>query len=179
MSAGTRPLRYPPVVRPEEVADAVEQVISERSGLVARLETQLDAVRRMRTRISEQLAPIVDDSFFDVMTAVAEVGALVSPALVAAVLLLGREYQRAYAWVWGLLAIGWQWWSTLDRRAYARPSATGLAAALTVVMGWRTVCALSRAMAVESAENRRPGTVNDSCGMCRRFPSRASGTSRS
>ena len=46
---------------------ALEKAISERSGLSARLETQLDAVRRMRTRISEQLAPIVDDAFFDVM----------------------------------------------------------------------------------------------------------------
>jgi methyl-accepting chemotaxis protein len=53
---------------------ALEKAISERSGLSARLEAQLDAVRRMRTRISEQLAPIVDDSFFDVMAAAEEIG---------------------------------------------------------------------------------------------------------
>jgi methyl-accepting chemotaxis protein len=53
---------------------ALDKAISERSVLSARLEMQLDAVRKMRTRISEQLAPIVDDSFFDVMTAAEEIG---------------------------------------------------------------------------------------------------------
>ena len=54
--------------------DALEKAISERSELGARLEMQLDEVRKMRTRISEQLAPIVDDSFFDVMMAADEIG---------------------------------------------------------------------------------------------------------
>ena len=54
--------------------DALEKAISERSELGARLEMQLDEVRKMRTRISEQLAPLVDDSFFDVMMAADEIG---------------------------------------------------------------------------------------------------------
>jgi methyl-accepting chemotaxis protein len=54
--------------------EALEKAISERSELGARLEMQLDEVRKMRTRISEQLAPIVDDSFFDVMMAADEIG---------------------------------------------------------------------------------------------------------
>jgi methyl-accepting chemotaxis protein len=54
--------------------DALGKAISERSELGARLEMQLDEVRKMRTRISEQLAPIVDDSFFDVMMAADEIG---------------------------------------------------------------------------------------------------------
>ena len=41
---------------------ALENAISERSELSARLEARLDAVHKMRSRISEQLAPIVDDS---------------------------------------------------------------------------------------------------------------------
>jgi methyl-accepting chemotaxis protein len=53
---------------------ALEKAISERSELSARLEAQLDAVHKMHTRISEQLAPIVDDSFFEVMVAAEEVG---------------------------------------------------------------------------------------------------------
>jgi methyl-accepting chemotaxis protein len=53
---------------------ALENAISERSELSARLEARLDAVHKMRTRISEQLAPIVDDSYFDVMMATEEFG---------------------------------------------------------------------------------------------------------
>src|SRR5712692_3541862 len=54
--------------------EALEKAISERSELSARLEAQLDAVHKMHTRISEQLAPIVDDSYFDLMLAAEEVG---------------------------------------------------------------------------------------------------------
>jgi methyl-accepting chemotaxis protein len=53
---------------------ALAKVISERSELSARLKTQVDAIHKMHTRISEQLAPIVDDSYFDVMMAADEVG---------------------------------------------------------------------------------------------------------
>jgi methyl-accepting chemotaxis protein len=53
---------------------ALESAISERSELSARLEARLDAVHKMRSRISEQLAPIVDDSYFDVMMATGEFG---------------------------------------------------------------------------------------------------------
>src|SRR5258708_6973995 len=53
---------------------ALATVIAERSGLSARLRTQVDAAHKMHTRISEQLAPIVDDSYFDVMMSADEVG---------------------------------------------------------------------------------------------------------
>jgi methyl-accepting chemotaxis protein len=53
---------------------ALAEVVSERSELSARLKAQLDAVHKMHTRISNQLAPIVDDSYFDVMMAADEVG---------------------------------------------------------------------------------------------------------
>jgi methyl-accepting chemotaxis protein len=52
---------------------ALENAISERSELGARLQARLDAVHKMRTRISEQLAPIVDDSYFDVVMAAEEI----------------------------------------------------------------------------------------------------------
>jgi methyl-accepting chemotaxis protein len=53
---------------------ALENAISERSELSARLEARLDAVHKMRSRISEQLAPIVDDSYYDIMMATEEFG---------------------------------------------------------------------------------------------------------
>src|SRR5262245_40448095 len=53
---------------------ALENATSERSELGARLEARIDAVHKMRTRIIEQLAPIVDDSYFEVMMAAEEAG---------------------------------------------------------------------------------------------------------
>ncbi len=53
---------------------ALENAISERLELGTRLEARLDGVHKMRARISEQLAPIVDDSYFDVMMATGEFG---------------------------------------------------------------------------------------------------------
>jgi methyl-accepting chemotaxis protein len=52
---------------------ALVKLISERSELSARLKTQVDAVHKMHTRISEQLAPIVDDSYCDVMMAAGDI----------------------------------------------------------------------------------------------------------
>jgi methyl-accepting chemotaxis protein len=49
---------------------ALEEAITERSRLRARLEGELDQVHRAHARISEKLIPIVDNSYFDaVMTA--------------------------------------------------------------------------------------------------------------
>jgi methyl-accepting chemotaxis protein len=53
---------------------ALEAAISERSGLRGRLEIQLDAVHKAHGRISEKLTPIVDDSYFDVVTTAEDVG---------------------------------------------------------------------------------------------------------
>src|ERR1043166_1235362 len=48
---------------------ALEEAVTERSRLRARLEAELDAVHRAHARIGEKLTPIVDDSYFDdVMT---------------------------------------------------------------------------------------------------------------
>jgi methyl-accepting chemotaxis protein len=53
---------------------ALEVAISERSRLRAALEVDLDAVHKVHARISEKLTPIVDDSYFDVMTTAEDVG---------------------------------------------------------------------------------------------------------
>ncbi len=52
----------------------LESAIAERSRLTARLESQLDAVHKAHARISEKLVPIVDDSYFDVVTTAEDVG---------------------------------------------------------------------------------------------------------
>ena len=53
---------------------ALEDAITERSRLRARLEGELDQVHRAHARISEKLTPIVDDSYFDVVTTAEDVG---------------------------------------------------------------------------------------------------------
>jgi len=53
---------------------ALEKAISERSDLRGRLEARLDAVHKVHSRISEKLTPIVDDSYFDVVTTAEDVG---------------------------------------------------------------------------------------------------------
>jgi methyl-accepting chemotaxis protein len=52
----------------------LETAITERSRLRARLEAQLDDVHGVHARISEKLTPIVDDSYFDVVTTAEDVG---------------------------------------------------------------------------------------------------------
>src|SRR5580704_685919 len=52
----------------------LETAITERSQLRARLEAQLDDVHGVHARISEKLTPIVDDSYFDVVTTAEDVG---------------------------------------------------------------------------------------------------------
>jgi methyl-accepting chemotaxis protein len=47
----------------------LQAVISARRDVENRLRRQMDAARGVHARISEQLAPIVDDAYFDVMTA--------------------------------------------------------------------------------------------------------------
>jgi phosphoglycerate-specific signal transduction histidine kinase len=46
----------------------LKAAISDRSELHARLKIQLDAAHRVHAQISEKLIPIVDDSYFDVVT---------------------------------------------------------------------------------------------------------------
>jgi methyl-accepting chemotaxis protein len=53
---------------------ALETAISERSALYAKLQSQLDALHKVHARVSEKLTPIVDDSYFDVVTTAEDVG---------------------------------------------------------------------------------------------------------
>jgi methyl-accepting chemotaxis protein len=52
----------------------LKTAISDRSELRARLKTQLEAVHRVHTQISEKLIPIVDDSYFDAVTTAEDMG---------------------------------------------------------------------------------------------------------
>jgi methyl-accepting chemotaxis protein len=52
----------------------LQQAISDRSQLRTQLEAKLDSVHKAHARISEQLTPIVDDSYFDVVTTAEDVG---------------------------------------------------------------------------------------------------------
>jgi phosphoglycerate-specific signal transduction histidine kinase len=53
---------------------ALETAISERAQARAALEARIDAVHTLHARISERLAPIVDDSYFDLVTSAEDVG---------------------------------------------------------------------------------------------------------
>jgi methyl-accepting chemotaxis protein len=53
---------------------ALATTIAERSDLHARLEAKLDAVHKVHARIGDKLTPIVDDSYFDVVTTAEDVG---------------------------------------------------------------------------------------------------------
>ena len=52
----------------------LEAAISERSGLRATLEGRIDAVHKVHAAVSDKLTPIVDDSYFDVVTTAEDVG---------------------------------------------------------------------------------------------------------
>jgi methyl-accepting chemotaxis protein len=52
----------------------LEATIAERSGLRASLEAKLDALHKAHARIGEKLTPIVDDSYFEVVTTAEDVG---------------------------------------------------------------------------------------------------------
>ena len=53
---------------------ALETVISERTDLHDKLEARLQALHKVHARISDKLTPIVDDSYFDVVTTAEDVG---------------------------------------------------------------------------------------------------------
>jgi methyl-accepting chemotaxis protein len=54
--------------------EALQSAIAERSDLRGKLEVRLDAVHKVHAKISEKLAPIVDDSYFDVVMTAEDVG---------------------------------------------------------------------------------------------------------
>jgi len=53
---------------------ALETAISERSALYAKLQAELDSLHKVHARVSDKLTPIVDDSYFDVVTTAEDVG---------------------------------------------------------------------------------------------------------
>src|SRR5260370_30484730 len=52
----------------------LKTVIFERQEIETRFKTQMDAVHRVHAKITDQLAPIVDDSYFDVVMALERAG---------------------------------------------------------------------------------------------------------
>ena len=54
--------------------ESLQNAIAERSDLRGKLETRLDAVHKVHAKISEKLAPVVDDSYFDVVMTAEDVG---------------------------------------------------------------------------------------------------------
>src|SRR5262245_16118041 len=64
----------PMAQRLKENLKALEAVILERTGIRDRLDARLDALHKVHGRISDKLAPIVDDSYFEVVTTAEDVG---------------------------------------------------------------------------------------------------------
>jgi methyl-accepting chemotaxis protein len=58
----------------QENLKALEQAISERTDLSDKLAARLDALHKIHGAISEKLTPIVDDSYFEVVTTAEDVG---------------------------------------------------------------------------------------------------------
>ncbi|PWB59316.1 MAG: hypothetical protein C3F17_17060 [Bradyrhizobiaceae bacterium] len=54
--------------------DRLKAAIAERTALRARLEAQVDAVHKAHAKISDKVNPIVDDSYFEVVTTAEDVG---------------------------------------------------------------------------------------------------------
>src|SRR3954452_5708305 len=64
----------PMAKRLKENLKALEQAISERTDLRDSLDARLAALHRAHNRISDKLTPIVDDSYFEVVTTAEDVG---------------------------------------------------------------------------------------------------------
>jgi methyl-accepting chemotaxis protein len=58
----------------QENLKALEQAISERTDLSDKLAARLEALHKIHSAISEKLTPIVDDSYFEVVTTAEDVG---------------------------------------------------------------------------------------------------------
>jgi methyl-accepting chemotaxis protein len=64
----------PMAKRLKENLKALEAAISERTALSDRLDARLDALHKVHAKISDKLTPIVDDSYFEVVTTAEDVG---------------------------------------------------------------------------------------------------------
>src|SRR5947209_19363080 len=72
--AGGFSIAEPMAQRLKENLKAMETVISERTDIRDKLDTRLDALHKVHAKISDKLTPIVDDSYFEVVTTAEDVG---------------------------------------------------------------------------------------------------------
>ena len=72
--AGGFSIAEPMAKRLKENLKALESAISERTAIRDSLDARLDALHRAHSKISDKLTPIVDDSYFEVVTTAEDVG---------------------------------------------------------------------------------------------------------
>src|SRR2546423_15476553 len=72
--AGGFSIAEPMAKRLKENLKAMETVISERTDIRDKLEARLEALHKVHAKISDKLTPIVDDSYFEVVTTAEDVG---------------------------------------------------------------------------------------------------------
>src|SRR4051795_1820039 len=72
--AGGFSIAEPMAQKLKEKLKALEQAISERTGIRDILEARLASLHRAHGKVSDKLAPIVDDSYFEVVTTAEDVG---------------------------------------------------------------------------------------------------------
>jgi methyl-accepting chemotaxis protein len=72
--AGGFAMAEPEAKRLKENLAALEKAISERTDIRDRLDARIDALHKVHGKISDKLTPIVDDSYFDVVTTAEDVG---------------------------------------------------------------------------------------------------------
>ncbi len=71
---GSFSIAEPMAKRLKENLKALETAISERTALRDRLDARLEALHKVHGRISDKLTPVVDDSYFEVVTTAEDVG---------------------------------------------------------------------------------------------------------
>src|SRR5947208_719664 len=72
--AGGFSIAEPMAKRLKENLKAMETVISERTDIRDKLDARLEALQKVHAKISDKLTPIVDDSYFEVVTTAEDVG---------------------------------------------------------------------------------------------------------
>src|SRR3954452_17976402 len=72
--AGVFSIAEPMAKRLKENLRALETAISERTDIRDKLEARLEALHKVHGKISDKLTPIVDDSYFEVVTTAEDVG---------------------------------------------------------------------------------------------------------
>jgi methyl-accepting chemotaxis protein len=72
--AGGFAMAAPEAKRLKDNLAALEKAISDRTDIRDKLDARIDALHKIHGKISEKLTPIVDDSYFDVVTTAEDVG---------------------------------------------------------------------------------------------------------